>query len=176
MGRRIRDLYGGDIAPHGAQAAFAKRAGLRPQDLNRYERGRVPRSDVLFRIAEAGKVTMDWLLKGGPEPPQKKNDWQDQEWQATHSFTAMVEALRRLERFSATDARAWQTRLAWEAVLSAAEIVLKIAGWTDAEWRRVYEEGLDHWLRPKRGRRSEQELLTERLQTELGFRWEEETP
>jgi len=97
------------------------------------------------------------------------------EWQATHSFTAMVEALRHLERIPPTDVRAWQTRLAWEAVLSAAEIVLKSAGWTEAEWRRVFEERLDHWLRPKRGRRSEQELLTERLQIELGFRWEEDS-
>jgi len=127
-----------------------------------------------LRIAEAGQVTVDWLLKGGPEPPQKKNEWQDQEWQAIHSFTAMVEALRHLERYPATDVRAWKARLAWEAVLSAAEIVLKISGWTEAEWRRVYEERLDHWLRPRRGRRSEQELLTERLQTELGFRWEED--
>lgn len=110
-----------------------------------------------------------------PQPAIKsKPEWLDPEWQATHAFTAMVEALRRLERIPPRGRGAWRTRIAWEAVLEASKAVRDIAGWGDAQWKMVHDKKLDHWLRPRPARRGEPETLTERLQIELGFSWEED--
>ena len=44
--------------------AFARRIGVKPQQLSRYLKGQIPDASTLLVIAEAGQVTVDWLLTG----------------------------------------------------------------------------------------------------------------
>ena len=46
------------------KAVFCKELGLRPQNYQRYEDGRIPDAVILQGIANRCGVTMDWLLKG----------------------------------------------------------------------------------------------------------------
>lgn len=59
VGRRLRELRRGQ-----SQRGFAARLGMKPQQLNRYEKGRIPASDVLSKIARTAGVTVDWILTG----------------------------------------------------------------------------------------------------------------
>ena len=44
--------------------AFARRIGVKPQQLSRYLKGQVPDAPTLLAIAEVGQVSIDWLLTG----------------------------------------------------------------------------------------------------------------
>src|SRR5262245_51775067 len=44
--------------------AFARRIGVKPQQLSRYLKGQVPDAPTLLAIAEVGQVSVDWLLTG----------------------------------------------------------------------------------------------------------------
>ena len=60
VGERIRAVRG-----KRTQTEFAKALGVKKQNyISRYERGRIPSPDLLVRIAEMGKVSIDWLLTG----------------------------------------------------------------------------------------------------------------
>ncbi|MFY9268533.1 MAG: helix-turn-helix transcriptional regulator [Candidatus Manganitrophaceae bacterium] len=60
VGERIRLVRG-----NRTQTEFAKALGVKKQNyISRYERGRIPAPDLLVRIAEMGKVSIDWLLTG----------------------------------------------------------------------------------------------------------------
>jgi len=60
VGQRIRRIRG-----KLTQTDFAKVLGVYKQNyISRYERGRVPSPDLLIRIADYGKVSLDWLLTG----------------------------------------------------------------------------------------------------------------
>ncbi len=65
VGERIRAVRGGET-----QVDFAQTLGVKKQNyISRYERGRIPSPELLVRIAEIGRVSVDWLLtgkKGGP--------------------------------------------------------------------------------------------------------------
>jgi transcriptional regulator with XRE-family HTH domain len=64
LGRRIRQVRGFDVT----QDAFAKRLGISQSQLSKYERGIVaPPADVLIRIKEEFRVSIDWLLTGDIE-------------------------------------------------------------------------------------------------------------
>jgi transcriptional regulator with XRE-family HTH domain len=64
LGRRIRQLRGFDIT----QADFARMVGVSQSQLSKYERGVVaPPADVLIRIMEQFRVSIDWLLTGDSE-------------------------------------------------------------------------------------------------------------
>jgi len=64
LGRRIRRLRGFDVT----QAEFANKLGISQSQLSKYERGIVaPPADVLVRIKEQFRVSIDWLLTGDPE-------------------------------------------------------------------------------------------------------------
>jgi len=96
----------------------------------------------------------------------------DAEWRQTHTYTAMVTALRRLEALyplGSKSPNAWRVRVAWEAMLAGASTLLAVANWKDEDWKRIFDDGADLWKRPKAGKRSEAETLRERLQIELGF-------
>src|SRR5215467_14453140 len=70
VGHRIRFVRKGLKI---TQAQFARRLGIIPLSVARYEAGRVPRADVLERIAHFGGVTTSWLLYGernSDSPPQ----------------------------------------------------------------------------------------------------------
>jgi transcriptional regulator with XRE-family HTH domain len=61
LGRRIRQLRGFDIT----QDEFARKLGISQSQLSKYERGIVaPPADVLIRIKEQFRVSVDWLLAG----------------------------------------------------------------------------------------------------------------
>lgn len=61
LGRRIRQLRGFDLS----QQEFAHRLGVSQSQLSKYERGVVaPPADVLIRLKEEFKVSVDWLLTG----------------------------------------------------------------------------------------------------------------
>lgn len=60
VGERIRAVRG-----KRTQTEFAKALGVKKQNyISRYERGRIPSPDLLVRIAEMGRVSIDWLLTG----------------------------------------------------------------------------------------------------------------
>jgi transcriptional regulator with XRE-family HTH domain len=64
LGRRIRQLRGFDFT----QDEFAKKLGISQSQLSKYERGTVaPPADVLIRIKEQLRVSIDWLLTGDPK-------------------------------------------------------------------------------------------------------------
>jgi transcriptional regulator with XRE-family HTH domain len=64
LGRRIRQLRGFDVT----QEEFARKLGISQSQLSKYERGKVaPPADVLIRIKEQFRVSIDWLLTGEPE-------------------------------------------------------------------------------------------------------------
>jgi transcriptional regulator with XRE-family HTH domain len=64
VGRRIRQLRGFEST----QAEFAKKLGISQSQLSKYERGIVaPAADVLIRIKQQFRVSIDWLLTGDPE-------------------------------------------------------------------------------------------------------------
>ena len=42
--------------------AFARRIGVKPQQLSRYLKGQLPDALTLLAIAEVGQVSVDWLL------------------------------------------------------------------------------------------------------------------
>jgi len=44
--------------------AFARRIGVKPQQLSRYLKGQIPDAPTLLAIAEVGQVSIDWLLTG----------------------------------------------------------------------------------------------------------------
>lgn len=63
IGQRIK-LVRGNLT----QTEFAKILGIKKQNyISRYESGRIPPHDILLKIAEHGRVTVDWLLTGRQE-------------------------------------------------------------------------------------------------------------
>src|SRR5262249_36460046 len=52
------------------QAQFAERLGVVSVSVARYEAGRIPRLDLLGKIANLGGVTAGWLLHGSRQPTQ----------------------------------------------------------------------------------------------------------
>jgi transcriptional regulator with XRE-family HTH domain len=48
----------------GKKQAFARKIGVKPQQLSRYLHGRIPDAPTLLAVAEAGQVSVDWLLTG----------------------------------------------------------------------------------------------------------------
>jgi len=64
LGRRIRQLRGFEVT----QEEFARKLGISQSQLSKYERGIVaPPADVLMRIKEQFRVSIDWLLTGDNE-------------------------------------------------------------------------------------------------------------
>lgn len=65
VGQRIRAVRGKQT-----QTDFARQVGVRKQNyISRYEHGRIPNPDLLVKIAEIGKVSVDWLLTGRGRGP-----------------------------------------------------------------------------------------------------------
>ena len=63
VGQRIK-MVRGDLT----QKEFARALGIKKQNyVSRYEKGRIPTHDILVKIAEYGRVTVDWLLTGMKE-------------------------------------------------------------------------------------------------------------
>ena len=61
IGRRIRQVRGFDLT----QQAFAEQLGISQSQLSKYEGGLIsPPAEVLLRIKEKFKVSVDWLLTG----------------------------------------------------------------------------------------------------------------
>lgn len=61
IGRRIRQVRGFDLT----QEDFAEELGISQSQLSKYERGLIsPPAEVLVRIKEKFKVSVDWLLTG----------------------------------------------------------------------------------------------------------------
>ena len=50
-----------------SQAGFAQRIGVTKVSVARYESGRVPRAEVLEKIAQLGRVSIAWVLTGDNE-------------------------------------------------------------------------------------------------------------
>jgi transcriptional regulator with XRE-family HTH domain len=49
---------------HGKKQAFARKIGVKPQQLSRYLKGQIPDAPTLLAIAAVGQVSVDWLLTG----------------------------------------------------------------------------------------------------------------
>ena len=59
VGRRLRELRGFDTT----QEEFANQLGISQSQLSKYERGvAAPPADVLLRVKEKLRVSIDWLL------------------------------------------------------------------------------------------------------------------
>src|SRR5262249_58772347 len=68
------------------QGAFARRIGVSRNAVGRYEAGTVvPSAATLNRIAEAGRVTNDWLLRGH-RPGVTTAPGRDPAWKAAVAF------------------------------------------------------------------------------------------
>jgi transcriptional regulator with XRE-family HTH domain len=68
VGQRIRTIRGKIN-----QTDFAKMIGVRKQNyVSRYEHGRIPNPELLVRIANYGKVSVDWLLTGRGKGPKSR--------------------------------------------------------------------------------------------------------
>ncbi|HEY4485794.1 MAG TPA: helix-turn-helix transcriptional regulator [Nitrospiria bacterium] len=68
VGQRIRAIRG-----KVTQTDFARLIGVRKQNyVSRYEHGRIPNPALLVRIAEYGKVTVDWMLTGRGKGPRSR--------------------------------------------------------------------------------------------------------
>jgi transcriptional regulator with XRE-family HTH domain len=68
VGQRIRAIRG-----KMNQTDFARTIGVRKQNyVSRYEHGRIPNPELLVRIANYGKVTVDWLLTGRGKGPRSR--------------------------------------------------------------------------------------------------------
>ncbi|HSG05915.1 MAG TPA: helix-turn-helix transcriptional regulator [Nitrospiria bacterium] len=66
VGQRIRAIRG-----KATQTAFARTIGVRKQNyVSRYEHGRIPNPELLVRISQYGKTTVDWLLTGKGKGPK----------------------------------------------------------------------------------------------------------
>ena len=48
----------------GKKQAFARKIGVKPQQLSRYLKGQIPDAPILLAIAAVGQVSVDWLLTG----------------------------------------------------------------------------------------------------------------
>jgi transcriptional regulator with XRE-family HTH domain len=48
----------------GKKQVFARKIGVKPQQLSRYLKGQIPDTRTLLAIAEVGQVSVDWLLTG----------------------------------------------------------------------------------------------------------------
>lgn len=46
------------------QQEFARKIGIKQSYISRYERGRIPKPDVLLKIARFANVSIEWLLTG----------------------------------------------------------------------------------------------------------------
>jgi transcriptional regulator with XRE-family HTH domain len=67
VGQRIRAIRG-----KMNQTDFARTIGVRKQNyVSRYEHGRIPNPELLVRIANYGKVSVDWLLTGRGKGPRR---------------------------------------------------------------------------------------------------------
>jgi transcriptional regulator with XRE-family HTH domain len=62
MGKRIRKLRGNRTLEE-----FAGLVGVTAPAIQRYEAGRIPRTDILMKIARVGKQSVEWLLHGERE-------------------------------------------------------------------------------------------------------------
>lgn len=63
VGRRLRELRGFDMT----QEEFSNQLEISQSQLSKYERGiAAPAADVLFRIKQRFRVSIDWLLTGKP--------------------------------------------------------------------------------------------------------------
>ena len=68
VGQRIRLIRG-----KMNQTNFARVIGVRKQNyVSRYEGGRIPNPGLLVKIANHGKVTVDWLLTGKGKGPKTR--------------------------------------------------------------------------------------------------------
>lgn len=68
VGQRIKRVRGSVTQTH-----FARAVGVRKQNyISRYEHGRIPSPELLVKIAEFGKTTVDWLLTGRGKPPRAR--------------------------------------------------------------------------------------------------------
>jgi len=64
---RLRELI--DRKAQGKPSRFAAQAGLQNNEIPAYLTGRIPGADKVWAIAQAGGVSVDWLLGG--EPPEE---------------------------------------------------------------------------------------------------------
>ena len=68
VGRRIRKVRGKKT-----QTDFARTIGVRKQNyISRYEHGRIPSPNLLVRIANYGRTSVDWLLTGKGKGPRSR--------------------------------------------------------------------------------------------------------
>lgn len=63
LGKRIADLRRRHFGARG-KAEFAQRLGIEPNELARYERGKIPPGELLVRICEETGEDLQWLLTG----------------------------------------------------------------------------------------------------------------
>jgi len=103
VGRRIRQVR---ERLNLTQAEFGKRLGTIKVSVTRYEAGRLPRADLLDRIARMGGVTVEWLLHGdrsaaasqSPESALARRD-------VSQEFLCLLNPDQALERLSHLPAR-----------------------------------------------------------------------
>lgn len=183
---RLRAIQGG----YGKKADFLRALKMKAPQWNRYQSGeRLPEGDVLDRISKLSRLSPTWILTGAeadetespymvreslvrestlresPPSSPKPLHLRD-EWQETHAFTAMVDALARLEETHDAHAVA-----AWEAIVGLSAAIRDLADWTDEDWKAILDNKRDHWRRLTRHRENDTIHTTLRGPVPMEFDW-----
>ena len=145
---RAMEIAGRIRAARGSlnQRTFATKIGMKPQQLNRYERGVTPGRDVLAKIARAAGVSVDWLLSGmrvsETDPRPATPDQAAREWIARQDVP-------RAPRYAGGTAR--DENESWTAALrptlagsplegAIAQMTLDPGDSTDKAWRALPDD------------------------------------
>jgi transcriptional regulator with XRE-family HTH domain len=101
--------------------------------------------------------------------PDQRPVYERAEYHERRAFTALVDALRQLDRIDTRDPQAWRARIAWQAVVGASTIVRELAGWKDEDWKRLHDDRVDYWRKAPKWRRSEEKTAAEWMQRTFEF-------
>ncbi len=106
----------------------------------------------------------------GPVTPAESPtpEWLAPKWQDEHCFTALVIALRRVDRNSTKGPNAWRAAAAWAAVINVARLLRQLDDrWTDNDWKRINLTPIDYWKKTEAVKRTESQTLSRWLQLNL---------
>jgi hypothetical protein len=142
--------------------AEMKRIAVTDQSLSNWRRTGVPSHAIVKILRARGTVT-------GTPPSEvtARPEHLRREFQRTHSFSLIVQAMWDLEQRSDDGDKeaARRLRAIWDLMHGVREVVSQVAGWTDEDWKRLI--GVDYWRRiTRKAESSIDEVLTELLRSE----------
>lgn len=145
------------------QEQVAELCGVAANTVQQWKSGdMVPNAAVAVKTAILAGIQGPAIPPEPTAPEPQKPEHLRREFQRTHTFTMIVQAMWDLEKRSDEgDDEAWRRlRIIWNLLHSIRPLVEEIGGWTDDDWKRL--RGVDHWRRiTKRGEVDVERLLEE---------------